>query len=608
MQAQQLLQTAVQALQQGRPDKASQLALQLLQQVKEQPDALHLLAVCARQQGQLEQALQYFRRSLNASPDQSAVWSNYGNTLQQLEQFAAAEQAYQRALQLAPQQADSWLNAGLLSLRRQQPEQALPRLQRALQLRPDDRRCYPALATALQQTEQPAAAMQLLQQALQRWPDEFSLHWQQALLLRENQQPAAAMAILSRLLLQAPQQAGLHFMLGCVHHDLQQEQAAEQALLRAIELDPLHIGAHEALNQLYWERKDQQLFLQHSLHILQQQPDALSLRYCLLALLLQAGREQDAEQLLQQGLQRHGPLPELLHAQGVQAAKRGDLATASALTQQALRSEAIPPQLRVRALLDAASYAMHQQQLPAALNLLEQAQQLSPQDQEVWAYLGTCWRLLGDPRHAWLNNYSQLIDARPLPTPAGFASLADFLAELNPLIHSLHTSQRQPLDQSVRGGTQTLGQLLASPHPLIQKLKAALEARVQEYLQRLPADATHPLLARNHQQFRFAGSWSVRLGNQGFHTNHVHPQGWLSACLYLQLPDCIKPDDPGRQGWLKLGETSMRLGEQEQVAQAICPQPGLLVLFPSFIWHGTYPLQDAGNSCRLTLPCDIMPL
>ena len=149
----------------------------------------------------------------------------------------------------------------------------------------------------------------------------------------------------------------------------------------------------------------------------------------------------------------------------------------------------------------------------------------------------------------------------------------------------------------MRGGTQTLGRLLADPHPLIQQFRAALEQRINEYLQQLPQDPEHPLLSRNNGQFRFSGSWSVRLDNQGFHTNHVHPQGWLSACTYLALPDCIRPDDPTRQGWLKLGETSLLLGEQEQVARAICPTPGLVVLFPSFVWHGTYPVSGQQRPC-----------
>lgn len=616
MHAQQILQAAIAAFSQGQQARAMQLALQALQLLPEQPDALHLLALCARQQGQTDQALQFFKRSLQAGPSQSAVWSNYGNLLQQLEQHDAAEQAYQRALQLAPNQADSWLNAGLLALRLQQPQLANDRLQKALQLRPDDPRCYAPLASCLAQLEQVNAALQLLDQALIRWPAQTQLLWQKAQLLREEQQPAAAAEIISQLLVTAPEQAEFHFMAGCLQHDLGNDAGAEAALLQAIRLQPLHIAAHEALNQLYWQQQDLTKFLQLTRQTLAAQPDALGLRYCIVTLMIQSGDDEGATRLLEAGIALHGPLPELQHALGVQQAKAGDLKGAETLNDAALAAQNVHPRLKIQLLIDAAVYKLKSNQITQAEQFLLEANKLDPLNQEIWAYLGTCWRLQGNEKTHWLNNYGLLIDARPLPTPAGYQNLAEFLTVLNPVIRRLHTSTRQPLDQSVRGGTQTLGRLLAEPDPVIQQFRAALEQRISEYLQQLPVDTQHPLLCRNTGKFRFSGSWSVRLGNEGFHTNHVHSQGWLSACTYLDLPDCIRPDDPHRQGWLKLGETSLHLGAQEVVAQAICPKPGLVVLFPSFIWHGTYPFKSAAgpfhnaveNSYRMTAPCDIMPV
>ena len=69
MHAQQYLQAAVSAFSQGQTDRARQLATQVLHQVPEQPDALHLMALCARSKGETEAAMQLFRRSLAAGPD-----------------------------------------------------------------------------------------------------------------------------------------------------------------------------------------------------------------------------------------------------------------------------------------------------------------------------------------------------------------------------------------------------------------------------------------------------------------------------------------------------------------------------------------------------------
>jgi hypothetical protein len=35
------------------------------------------------------------------------------------------------------------------------------------------------------------------------------------------------------------------------------------------------------------------------------------------------------------------------------------------------------------------------------------------------------------------------------------------------------------------------------------------------------------------------------------------------------------------------------------------PEPGLLVLFPSWLWHGTRPFH--GNGTRLTIAFDLVP-
>ncbi len=130
---------------------------------------------------------------------------------------------------------------------------------------------------------------------------------------------------------------------------------------------------------------------------------------------------------------------------------------------------------------------------------------------------------------------------------------------------------------------------------------------MQSYLAGLPDDPTHPFLRRKGKGFSFAGSWSVRLKDEGFHVNHIHPEGWLSGPTYVEVPSVIRPDDPNRAGWVKFGETCLALGEdKEYVAKAVCPEVGLVAFFPSYVWHGTYPFHS--DEYRMTTPCDIMPL
>jgi hypothetical protein len=167
----------------------------------------------------------------------------------------------------------------------------------------------------------------------------------------------------------------------------------------------------------------------------------------------------------------------------------------------------------------------------------------------------------------------------------------------------LHVAPGEYLDQSVRGGSQTDGPLLSRIEPEIQALRAAIVSAVEEYRDQLPpTDPKHPLLReRRDRRVRFSGSWSVRLRRAGYHANHVHPMGWISSALYVALPARL-PTDEQHAGWLKLGEPPAEIGVDLAPTRLIEPKAGRLVLFPSWMWHGTVPFAEGE---RLTVAFDV---
>ena len=105
-------------------------------------------------------------------------------------------------------------------------------------------------------------------------------------------------------------------------------------------------------------------------------------------------------------------------------------------------------------------------------------------------------------------------------------------------LRGLHLDLHQPLEQSVRGGTQTDGPLFARIEPEIRALRAAIVAAVERHIAQLPPPRGRPPepLRPKRAPVRFAGSWSVRLAGAGFHANHIHPAGWISSAFYVALP------------------------------------------------------------------------
>lgn len=98
------------------------------------------------------------------------------------------------------------------------------------------------------------------------------------------------------------------------------------------------------------------------------------------------------------------------------------------------------------------------------------------------------------------------------------------------------------------------------------------------------------------------GSWSVRLTSQGFHVNHVHPEGVLSSACYISLPPSLGAGDT-RDGWLELGRPPEQLSLGLEPLASIEPRPGRLALFPSYLFHGTRPFADGE---RLTVAFDVV--
>lgn len=234
----------------------------------------------------------------------------------------------------------------------------------------------------------------------------------------------------------------------------------------------------------------------------------------------------------------------------------------------------------------------------AALPILDRGLE-GPQSAELWAYAATAWRMLGDPRSRWLEGDPALVKVVDLQGKFGDRTR---LAEV---LRSIHKARGEYLDQSVRGGTQTDGPLFCRIEPEIRQLRSAIVDAVDDYRHALPpVDPDHPMLSKPRDRLlRFAGSWSVRLRSGGHHSNHVHPQGWISSAFYVSLPQ-RQPGEAEDAGWFTLGAPDERLELDLPPWRKIEPCEGRLVLFPSWMWHGTVPFLDRE---RLTAAFDVAP-
>ncbi len=214
----------------------------------------------------------------------------------------------------------------------------------------------------------------------------------------------------------------------------------------------------------------------------------------------------------------------------------------------------------------------------------------------------TAWRLAGDPRGAAREDYDALVRARTIDAPPGWADLSAYLADLREGLEALHTLHTHPIGQSLRGGTQTNANLLESEHPAVRAFPRAVDGAIRAYLAGL-GHGEDAVRVRNTGRYRFSGIWSVRLRTGGHHADHIHPQGWISSACYIAVPPVVEAG--GREGWIKFGEPGAPTRPALSPGRFEKPEPGKLVLFPSYMWHGTVPF--TGEAPRLTVAFDLVP-
>jgi uncharacterized protein (TIGR02466 family) len=238
-----------------------------------------------------------------------------------------------------------------------------------------------------------------------------------------------------------------------------------------------------------------------------------------------------------------------------------------------------------------------------ALGVAKRGLEVSRYDQFLLGWAASAARACGDTLAETLNDYSRLIRPITLSRPSSWPDLPTFLSDLASSLKALHVFERQPINQSVRGGLQTLQNLSHSQDPVIAALFEALDAPIRRYMADLgPGDDPHR--SRVTGDYRIQGAWSVRLKRGGFHTDHFHPQGWISSAFYVETPDQAL-DRETREGWIRFGQPPIPTTPPLEAEHYVRPEPGRLVLFPSYMWHGTVPFTT--DESRMTVAFDLVP-
>jgi tetratricopeptide (TPR) repeat protein len=457
----------------------------------------------------------------------------------------------ERALQVAPHDPRLWHVKGLMHRAQDRRELAIPALRRAVDLAPNEPLIVHGLARTLLEAGLPCV-------------EEFG----RAMKVAANNPEVVK---------------GLVAALAAEGRTAEAVEGLEQAVRRS----PLWTDGHVLLAQMRWAEGERQGFTRSFDEGLALHPNSLELRREQLVALLEAEHFDDLLARVEEGTRLFGEHILFASHEAAGRSESGDTQAADPLFDQLASLDLANVDMwRVRHLLRSGRPA-------DAVKVIDRW--LGTADQDLfWHYATSAWRLTGHPQSDWLEGDERLV---------GVYDLADRLPPLDRLadvLRKLHVSKSEFFSQSVRGGTQTDGNLFQRIEPEIVALREAVRRTVAEHAAQLPPpDSNHPLLRSRPPNIRFTGSWSVRLVAGGRHANHVHPMGWLSSALYIVLPPDLGRDDAGS---LVLGEPQAQLGLDLAPFRTVEPKPGRLALFPSWMWHGTRPF---GEGERMTVAFDV---
>lgn len=243
-----------------------------------------------------------------------------------------------------------------------------------------------------------------------------------------------------------------------------------------------------------------------------------------------------------------------------------------------------------------------------AVRLCEAALAANPRATRATAYKAIALLRLGQAQAAEaLLGFDRLLRAMPAPVPPGYPDAAAFRVDLVRAIRADPGLVYEPRATTTRGGYQS-SDLLVRPDAPFQALRGMLLAAVRRYAE---AGREEPYLKLLTQTVGLY-AWANVLESGGRQLPHIHPSAVLSGVYYAQLPPDMEEgpagadqDEAGRAGWIEFGRPGAEFPlPGEPPTRLVRPEEGMVVLFPSYLYHRTLPFESA--SPRISVAFDVL--
>jgi uncharacterized protein (TIGR02466 family) len=239
-----------------------------------------------------------------------------------------------------------------------------------------------------------------------------------------------------------------------------------------------------------------------------------------------------------------------------------------------------------------------------ALAAAETALDSDPGNRDAFSFIAIAATETGDRQNAaYILNPDLLVRPRQFSSRPGFESLDTFNSALVEHVLTHPTLTEEPNNKATRNGRQTESLAIDECGPVIELQNMIAEA-LDKYLKAVRRDNHHPYPPIIPNLTRI-DIWGTVLGAQGHQTSHMHRAAWISGVYYARLPDVMHSGENGNAGWIEFGRPPDEFNcMAEHDVQLIEPKEGLMVLFPSYLYHRTIPFES--DDLRISIAFDLL--
>ena len=159
----------------------------------------------------------------------------------------------------------------------------------------------------------------------------------------------------------------------------------------------------------------------------------------------------------------------------------------------------------------------------------------------------------------------------------------------------------EPSQTTTKGGYQTAKQinLLSKKTEPIKALREIILSEVDAYYSKFKSEEC-TLIKEWPAEYHLHG-WHVVLKSQGYQSAHIHPAGWISGVIYLQ----VVPSRSRDEGAIEFSLNGRNYFDTCAPKVTHQPENGDIILFPSSLNHRTIPFQSDAE--RIIVSFDLLP-